>query len=662
MSGPNESSTPFGDADEVQEGVYRDQEALSMDLEEDEVISIIGNRIDDGRTFWNKEYDLDKIRKKNEERWLNRNFEVSDTEDLYDFQADYRDNRIFISIETLASYLVNRIPEPIVVEAQDGDASRELAMNFGMVLKQTAHDVFLKEKLMMVARHLLIGYRIGLMKITWDESAGMRKNDGSYSGYPYVNWVRPHKIVLDAETKNFEDPSLIAENVDTTLEELGIMFDDKKDEILKESGTSQADKMRLGKKAKYWEVWFKYFNKDGNPEQGVGWKFNKLLLDYDQNPYYNYSGKGSNFFDRPKMPYVGFNFLQLGKWALDDTSLTEQASKLQDILERRGRQIVDNADQAHSTKVFNTQMISSKAVQKYIGKPTQNIMVKGDVNKAFKREAPPLLPSYVLQDKYDARTEIDNIFGTHAPLRGEKTESPTLGQEIISQKADLGRIQYLASEVERGAEEVYKHIAQMYKVYAEEEHIFRYVGEDGPTTFFEFSGDKIEDGVQIKIQTGSSLPDDKTADKMEALELAKLQGQIDPLTLAEKLHLPNPKQAAIRMVNWILRPDKYISEDLQAEEGSKGMQEAQRTIERINAGQNIPPKENPSKEYISVYSQYLESPQFKRLTPEQQALHVAHVRGTVQQAKGELGQEDQSEGGFMARVRGLFGGREGGQY
>lgn len=440
-----------------------------------------------------------------------------------------------------------------------------------------------------------------------------------------------------------------------TVEELGIKFPKKKDKILAATGMAGPDKTKLGSSTKHWETWFEYYDEKGHLGQGVAWKFNDIVLDYGENPYYNYDDSKSNFFDRPRIPYVGFNFLQLGRWALDDTSLTEQSAQLQDILERRGRQIVDNADQAHSTKVFNTKMISSRAVQKYIGKPTQNIMVSGDVNKAFKREAPPMLPSYVLQDKYDARSEIDNIFGTHAPLRGEKTESPTLGQEIISQKADLGRVTYLASEIERGAEEVYKHIAQVYKVYAKEEHIFRYVGDDGPTTFFEFQSDKIEDGVQIKIQTGSTLPDDKTADKMEALELAKLQGQIDPLTLAEKLHLPNPKEAAMRMVNWLLRPDQYIAENLQAGSGSEGMQEAQRNIKRINAGENVPPKEDPSKEYLSVYGQYMESPQFQKLSPEVQALHVAHIRGTTQSAKGGLGQKDEGGGGLLDRIKGVFG-------
>jgi hypothetical protein len=379
-------------------------------------------------------------------------------------------------------------------------------------------------------------------------------------------------------------------------------------------------------------------------------------LDYDKNPYFNYGG-GTNYFDSPRKPYVGFNFMRMGKWAVDDTSLTEQASQLQDILERRGRQIVDNADQAHSTKVWNAQMISAKAIQKYVGNPKQNIVVKGDVNKAFKREAPPLLPSYVLEDKYDARREIDNIFGTHAPLRGEKTDAPTLGQEIISQKSDLGRVQVLASAIERGAEEVYKHITQVYKVYAEEEHMFRYTGDEGPTTFIEFSKDKIEDGIEIKVQAGSTLPDDKTADKMEALEMARLQGQIDPLTLAEKLHLPNPKKVATRIVHWLLQPDKYINEDLQGGQDQQGISEAQRTIKRILAGENVPPKEGASKEYLSTIGMFMDSPQFQQLSDEQKALLSVHAQGTAGAAKGELKKnESQSQGGFLSRIQSFFGG------
>jgi hypothetical protein len=417
-----------------------------------------------------------------------------------------------------------------------------------------------------------------------------------------------------------------------------------------------------GKKVDYLEIWFTYFDGDQRKE-GVAWKIKNILLGSGVNPNFNYTGDvaKSNFFDHPRKPYVIFPFLTNGEWVMDNTSLTEQAASQQDILEKRGRQIVENADKANSTKVFNLNMIDAAAVEKYTEDPSQSITVKGDVRMAFARVPPPNLPRYVIQDKFDARSEIDNIFGTHAPFRGEKTDSPTLGQEVLSQRADLGRTKPLTDAIERGATEVYKGMTQLYKVFAEEEHIVKYVGADGGTVHAAFSRDKIEDGIELHIQAGSMEADDKTQDKNEAIELMKMGGRIDPLSMFEKLHVPNPIEWAKRVIYHQWLPDKYIKEVLKLGDDA-GDQEAMSNIQRINSGENVPPKADASKEYLATYRNFMESPGFKQIDPEVQRLHVEHLRGTTEAAKSALGgkpqeQQKQPGGGIFNRIRSAFGGR-----
>ena len=373
-------------------------------MDEDIVRTAISNRINDGVSFWNDKLNLTRVREDNEKRWMNQNLEVGGTS-LYDFQTPYRDNRIFLSTETLASQVVGRIPYPEVTEGEDTDASRELAHQYERILFAYGQDNFLKPKLQMVARHLIIGYRFGVVKACWNENAGILKDDGSHFGDVYTNFVRPHRIVLDAEAYDPNDVPLVAEALNETVEEIGYKFPEKKDELyMKVVGEDGAGVPHLASRLDYHEVWFTFFDQ-GNRAEGVAWKFNDLVLDYGVNPYYNYeTGEGkTNFFDQPKKPYVLFNFLHLGRWALDDTSLTEQAGALQDVLEKRGRQIVDSADQAGATRVFNTMQINSKDAEKYVGNPRQNILVKGDVRSAFGRYPAPELPRYVLEDKYEVR-------------------------------------------------------------------------------------------------------------------------------------------------------------------------------------------------------------------------------------------------------------------
>ena len=642
MASPNITDT-FSEQS-LQEGIITQIEGLT--LTEDKIKSVIGRRIEDGIRFWDQELELKTKRENNEKRWLNKNFEVSGAVNLYGFETDYRDNRIFISVETLASNTAARIPQPEVIEAQDTDASRELASDYSKVLTRKAQELLIKQKLQMVARHLLMGYRLGIMKVSWDASKGRILEDGTTTGDICVNFVRPHKIVLDARAEDSNDVPLIAEMCTKSVEELGFMFPKKKDKLMEAIGKTGDSKM-MGSPLNYYEVWFSFFDKDGIKREGLCWKYFDVVLDYGLNPNFNYEDEPntSNFFDRPKKPYILFNFLNIGKYALDDTSLTEQAACQQDILEKRGRQIVFNADAANSTKVFNVQMIEAGDAQKYTGDPNLNILSKGDVRAAFARVAPPPLPAYVFQDKLDARAEIDNIFGTHAPLRGEKTEAPTLGQEVMSQRSDLGRTITLSESLETGAEKVYQYMTQIYKVFATKEHIVKYIGEEtGATTFINFSKDKIEDGVEIFVQHGSMSPQDKLTDRNEAVELAKIGGRIDPLSFAEKWHIDKPREFAKRLFYFLFMPDKYASEILKIGE-SGGDQDAMQTIQQINAGENVPPKENPSKEYLAYMNQFVRSPAFKQLNPEAQALMVEHLRGTLQSAKGglKMGESNKSQ-------------------
>src|SRR3990167_1088758 len=104
-----------GSDTERPEGFDEARGALSVDLKEDDILDIIGKRVEDGERFWNKKLNLDNVRRNNEKRWKNKNLEIDNKDqNLYDFQTPYRDNRLFVSVETLASNLITALPDPIV--------------------------------------------------------------------------------------------------------------------------------------------------------------------------------------------------------------------------------------------------------------------------------------------------------------------------------------------------------------------------------------------------------------------------------------------------------------------------------------------------------------------------------------------------------------------
>lgn len=634
---------------ERKEGEILENEGLSTGLTDEELARAIGNRLSQSEAFWNRELGLDKTREEAEKYWLGNYYDESK---LYDFQVPYKDNRIFVSIESVIPLALSKPPQPVVTEAYDTDASRELAHNIEKWLLGKYEDLYLKNQLMLIARHLLIGYRLGVMKYRWDDSIGQLQEDGTRFGDIAVDVKRPQRVVLDAGAQDIDNIPLVGEYLTASLDELCAMYPNKKDEIFKRAGVKAGTPAQLNKRLGYVEVWFDHYNKGAKETQSiVVHKFNDLVLDEMKNPHWNYEETKmdetgqmvpTNFFDKPKKPYVFFNFLNIGRYVIDDTSLTDQAKLLQQVLDKRGRQIVENADQANSGMILNGDMVKATEVAKLLGDPGEKLVVQGDVRMAAARLPINLLPEYVMQDKIDARNEIDNIYSTHGALRGEVTNSKTLGQDVLSQRGDASRIQTLATSIEDGADRLYKGMVQMAKVFYDIPQLQRFTSPEGGASFTQFGQNQVEPGIKVRVKTGSVLPDDPVAKFQETKEFAPL---LDPLSIAEGLNKDNPKEFAKRMLYYRIFPDKYMSEFLQADPSSGGIDpSAQQDIDLLNSGKEVPPQQNPTKEHLATHQAFFDSPQFKQLPPEIQQLHQAHMLAEVEAAKQALGMQGERPG------------------
>lgn len=630
------------------EGIVDSSEVVYLNLEDHEVASILGNRITESENWWNKEYDLKNVRGSTENMWLNKSF---DENDLFDYQVPYKDNRLFVAIETLVPLVLESPAEPVVSEADDSPASKELAYNVQRFLTTKTEECNIKTSLEGVARHVLMGKRIGIMKYYWDNSVGQLQEDGTRFGDFKFDVIRPERVVFESHSMDPEDVPLIAEGKESTVEELGIMFPEKKDELWKAVGVQRGTQRQLNQRIGYREVWFNFFDKKTKQKtEAVSWKYNNVILGKIKNPNWNYDETETdtfgrihslNFYNRPRKPYILFNYLNLNKYIMDDTSLIEQAAVQQDILNKRGRQIVENADQANAGLIFNSEMVNNDDVANLTGDPGEKIMATGNVNEAAARLPMNVLPDYVIQDKVDARNEIDNIFATHAPVRGEKSNAPTLGQEIMSQRSDIGRVKVLASALEKGTTKVYEAMLQMAKVFYTDEMAVKYTSKSGATEFIPFSSKTIQDGITLRVKAGSQLPVDKITKHNEAIQTATMT---DPLTLAEGLDMPDATEAAKRMTFYKLMPDRYLTEILGVTDEGGPDYGAMQDIESINEGREPEKRQGVSKEYIATYDNYLRSPGFGTLLPMMQEAHRALVQKYIDESKQTMGMEQPPEG------------------
>lgn len=640
------------------EGVTDDYDVLSLDLTEEETIQALGNRVSEAKQFWDNTLGLSNVQKENENYYLGLV-----TEDLFDHQKSAKDPRIFMDVEHLVALVTTNPPMPIVSEAHDTDASRELAVNLKKMLlaKWSPNELDLKQKFEKTARHLLAGKRIAIQKYRWNNEKGRIIDDeGNRKGDVDVVLLRPENVILEyGGNDDTTDIPLIAESIDSTLEELGMMYPKKKDKIMQIRGYENGVAMPLSSRVNYTEVHFTYY-KNGKRGEAIAHKMGDLLLDRMKTPNWNYdewekdeSGniKLLNFFDRPRKPYIPYNYLNLGKYVYDDTSLIEQAASMQDNLNRRHRQIDDNLNASNSGMIFNTQMISQEDIAKITGDPNEKVGVGGDVREAAARLPVQQIDPKMIEDKYDMRREIDALFAAEAPLKGSPSGAKTLGQDVLSQRSNMTRAQPLINSLERGAIQLYGGIVQCYKVFYDVEDYERYTGSDGKTAFFMFSKDRLEDGVGISIKAGSMLPDDPLSKEDRTIKLA---ANLDPLSIAQGMGEDDPQEAAKRIFLFKFAPDRYAQEVLNLNYDGNTDHKAILDIKELNEGQMVPPQQNPTQSHIAQHQAFIEDDLFKTLSPEIQKSHLNHVAQETLLVKQALaGQDPQGLFGMIKQKMGF---------
>lgn len=648
------------------EGVLLEMDAIELDLSDDDVARAIGNRVEFNKSWWNKNENLQTVQRRAEDIWLNL---ASDDLDLYEYIEPYKENRIFLAIETLISQAVGNPPMPLVREAYDDDASRDLAANLEKVLLAYYENLQQHAQMQMVARHLLTGFRYAVVKYRWDPNIGrMGKNTQTRSGGIVTEVVRPDKIVFDAGATDKRNIPLIAEYLEASTDDLCNLYPDKQSEIMVEVGLSYGTTVKTTELLQYLEIHFTgYRPESGNEYEGITHKLNRVVLDKLKNPNFNYDEFGeqrknpttgemeityNNFFDKPRKPYIVFNYLNQGKYIVDSTSLSEQTLQLQRQLEKRGRQISLNADMANAGWVINSAMVTEENVAKLIGDPDEKLMVKGDVTKAAAKLQPGALPAYVIQDKVDLRGAIDTLFGANAPLVGEKSGNDTLGQDVLSVQRNTSRLGTLTTCLENGWCDVYKAEIQLMKVFFNEPDMVKYDGPEGHTAFINFSNQNIETGIGIRVKEGSLIPDDPATQLQIAEKFAQ---QLDPLNLVEYLGMDNPKKQGQQIFLWNTDKATYAKKFLGMDPAGEFDQDAVNHIQQIAGGQQVTPPESPSVPYTAQISSFMGSPAFQKMNPVQQAQMRAHAEGVERNAKNRLGmptpQQQPQQKGFLSRIR-----------
>lgn len=622
-----------------------DAGVFDLSLSDSDLLTEIKKPISDSEAYWNGTFGLKKAREDNMNLWLPNHWKGTQ---VYDYQEDYlyQDPRVFISVETICSVTNSRIAQPEISPAQEGIISYQLSQDLQKSIFAHSEKYYTNDIFRIATRNLLLK-RVGYAKLRFDPSVGDH-------GEIVPEHVAPEDVVVDQDAKWNECPRFLAQKIrNKTGEELIAMFPESKQKVYQMLGVNRrngkgdlvAYKAQLAKKKDIWEVWFRFYNEENKTYDG-GLAFVdencQYVLGKMKNPNWNYDDDplgDSNILDYPMPPFFSLNYLNDGTSAIDLTSMVEQAAPLQRILDRRGFQIMESAEQAGSGLIFNTNMITKEEMQKLEGSPDERIGVKGNVNEAVTRIPYPQMPNYVIEDKQDARSEIDNIFATHDISRGEQSNNKTLGQDNLQQSQDYTRMDDIARAVERMATQYYRYLVQMFKVYYTEDHWFKATGEDGQFDFVLMRNDLIEDGVDVQVEAGSTLPVNKISQQKNALELAQL-GMIDPLSLYKVMAgqpLPSPKKMLEGFMLFKTDPIGYMGKVEDEDFDRKAFMD----IQVLNSGDMPLPRDDISPEYLNFMNQYMAGPEFMGKTDVVKALFVEWNRICQTQAQQQLVMQQQ---------------------
>ena len=635
---------------ENKEGVSDETSPLTLDIEDRLLIETIDQRMKNTEKYNKETLKLDERQKANEKFWVGDQIKEGD---LAEYLEPYKDNLIWQDSEKRIEIASGRMPDIILTPAGESEAKRERTKLIEKQLKIEFGSSKMKRLIKDGLRQHGI-YFLSAIKCRWDPN---KSENGDY----VFELVRPSRFGVD-HTGTISHDGFTIDNIDMVWELIEeplavtlAKFPQKAQE-LKDKLKAGTDPKRLISKFKYYEIHFTWYTNDGQPMECTTWKYLDLLLDKQKTANYDYEGYTKrvwedepdvnlpdkqvkskigkfyrNHFEKPRKPYILFSHQNLGKSPYDDTSPIEQSIPLQKSVNKRGRQITDIADRMRPRFAFNG-TFTKKQVEAISNDPEDHIYISssepiGNIVTSFQSLGPsPML----YNDLVANRGQIDSKFSTHGTLRGEiggQSNESGISKQITREGDLVSSDDIVDIVIERVVFEMASWVIQMEKLYYEKPHHIRDIGPDGEMVHAELSRDLIDDGIAVNVKSSSV---DKVTRRNDAFNLAKVKG-IDPLTLAEDMDYPNPKERTRRLMYFLMGQQdqwaRYMHETGLLEEGNApsapgqlpagpeqpgqpqlmDAQQAQQDLEALINGQDVQPVGIPGPDYVQVFAQLINS-------------------------------------------------------
>ena len=569
------------------EEIIQDIDPLTLDLPDDEVVSVLDNSIELSRSYY-KAKRLAQRQDKLLSYYLGQQFLMGENgQPIVDswLKVPYVENIVYEAIRRTLPIVLSQLPDVTVGSSSDDEQMIKNADILEDKLNTDAQKGDMSNVLGLAVVHEQL-FLYSVTKAVWNTELG---DDGDYQ---FLNKY-PRNIVWDhtCKTNNADDMRFVAEFAEIpTLQEVLMMFPKKAEEFLAYLGItpdSEDRTKRLASPIKICECWFHWYKEVKDPEtkeskwekvHGVIWKYNTFVLGKIKNPYFDYEGKprlfskevkekgdpsvdemfaalfGSqqtdtiyyNYFKNPRKPYYFMVYESLGEDPIDATNRLEQILYFQDHINNQGKQIIQMNEQSSGKAVANSDALDATEVKKIDWHNTSQIIsVNGDdIDKTFKVFQMPPAPSQLYQSKTENRGIAFEMLGLNPATRGINEQGDqTLGETQIHREQDFGLMDHYTEEtVNDLALWMAQWKMQFIRLFYTKSHFEDLMGKDGDSVYQEITQDLVSQGMSLIISASG-------VDKQKRMQMAVKNMEMgvgDVLTYYVDTQQSNPKERARR--------------------------------------------------------------------------------------------------------------------
>ena len=610
------------------------QELFNIDASDSEITTTLRNRISASEKFYESDpaYKLGQTRKQNAQMLFGDHYKAGKYPTLRGSSIQYQESQIYAAIQTIISYVTSRIPEVEARPWNNSVAGRMIARDFAKYAQAHGEEHDIKGK---VERMLydLMQKRVGAIKLVYD--VGYTKGRGNGEICP--RHIDPARLIFDHNAGIDDNPGFIAEKIPSTVGDLVDMFEDKKDEIYEMYNIKVGTQKQLDTKVDYFEVWVTGRDKKGKPQEQLVIFLGGLVLLKVRNPHWLYDVEEetiANHLPKPPKPYLTINLLNDGSNKIDQTSLIELVAPQQHSLNRLKRQILEASEKYGGLNVFSGEAVDKEDVEDLNFDGDESIIVDAeDVRGAVNKVAPTFLPQWLENVAADLVNTIHSIIGTPPNMRGDTSKSDTLGEAIMERDQAEGRLEPLVRALDYFFNQYFSLLYQMMKVHYTEEHWQSIAGEDGTFDYIMMQRDRLADGMDVYVKSGSMLPLDDNRMANVAVKLADMN-RISNVDLFKLLKLPDADEMAQNLIKEQIDPTLLVKNMEEAE----GDRTAYMDYEVMKSGKYAAPREDPEPGHIDTHREQMMRDEYVTGmdkdgnvvwdAPKRQAF-VAHVRAEM---------------------------------